>query len=167
MKKFLMLLLAVVMIGALAACGGDDKDKDKDADKTPPASETETPDAGETEAPEATGNEYYDSVVTILTDAGYEVANAHVDEELDFFTDTVSSFSIEINQEDMLPLQMYQIKADSEHLATAKETGMGQAGFEGEVFESEVVVIGDYYFFLGEGHPDSEAVITLLKEKLQ
>ena len=162
MKKLFMTLLMAMLVAALAACSGDEK---KDEEQATDSTVTEGT-SDEDVAVESTGNEYYDNVVAILKDAGYEVTNV-TDGDPEFFTDTKNAFSAEINGEDMLTLQLFEIDPDSEYLKNAKETGMGQAEFEGEVAEIPVDVIGNHYIFLAEGHPDQEDVIKLLKEKLQ
>lgn len=155
-----MLLMVVLIVSALAACSEEDKNNDNQAEKN---DSTETTDGATSEEIE---NEYYKNVVEILKDEGYEVTNTTAG-DTDFFTDTKSSFSTEVNGEDMLTFQMFEIDPNSEHLKNAKETGMGQAEYEGEVAEIPVLVIGNYFVFMAEGHPDQPDIYKLLQEKLK
>ncbi|MBB4823273.1 putative small lipoprotein YifL [Sporosarcina luteola] len=175
MKKLLMVLMMAFLVMALAACGDDKKDNGK-AEGTGDKDNTEqtegTDNAEDTEGTEAASgdvlaDEYYKNIVDILKDAGYEVDNVQ-EADTDFFVDAKSSMKLDINGENILPLQVYEIDPDSESLKTAQETGLAPAQFEGQTFEQEgVEVIGNHYFFLAEGHPNQADVIKLLQEKLK
>ncbi|GEN81802.1 hypothetical protein SLU01_01140 [Sporosarcina luteola] len=165
MKKLFMILLMALIVSALAACSGDDKG---DAADSTDADVTEQTDGTSGDEPNSAvlDNEYFKNVVDILKAEGYELTN-FTDGDTDFFTDTQSSFAVQVNGEDMLTLQVFEMDPDSEHLKNAAETGMGQAEFEGEVAEIPVLVIDNHYFFLAEGHPDQEDIYKLLQEKLK
>lgn len=155
-----MLLLVALIVSALAACSGDDKNNDNQTPEKDSTEQTDGATSGEIE------DEYYKNVVEILKDEGYEVTNI-TGGDPEFFTDTKSSFGAEVNGEDMLQLQLFEIDPNSEHLKNAKATGMGQAEYEGEVAELPVLVIGNHYIFLAEGHPDQLAIYKLFQEKLK
>lgn len=184
MKKFLPFVLLLALSLVLAACGGG-KAKEEKADATPkeeqkaaeetPATEEETTDAaageiepnefGEIIDPASVDNEYFKSIHQLLKDAGYEVGDLQATDHGFFFAKQAVSF--EVNGEDMLPMQIYDLDPASEHLAKAKENnGLAPATFDGQEGEIPVKVYDHYYFFIGEGHPDAEAIYKLLDEKL-
>ncbi|GKV57344.1 hypothetical protein NCCP2222_32910 [Sporosarcina sp. NCCP-2222] len=174
MKKLLMVLLMALLVMALAACGDDKKDEGQaagtnDTDNTEQAEGT-TDDAEGTEdaSTDAVEDEYFQNVIAILKDAGYDVTDIKENYDNSFFVDTISSVAAVINGEDVLQFQAYEIDPDSESLKQAQETGLAPAEFEGQKFDYEgIIVIGNHYFFLAEGHPDQADIYKLLEEKLK
>ncbi|QTD40843.1 hypothetical protein [Sporosarcina sp. Te-1] len=175
MKKLLMVLMMAFLVMALAACGDDKKDDGKtegaedknNTEQAEGADDAEGSEGTEEASGDILEDEYYNNLVNILKDAGYDLGNVEVGDN-DFFVDTKSSMKVALNGEDMLPLQVYEIDPDSESLKAAQETGLAPAEFEGQKFDQEgVLVIDNHYFFLSEGHPDQADVYKLLEEKLK
>lgn len=182
MKKLAFLLMTILLAVGLAACG-DDKGKTDDGDKNITGQEADGNESGndaedagagagaedewpeEVINPEAVNNEYFIKVRDLLEENGYEVGEL-IAFDYSFF-DGVMAGAIEINGEDMFPLQIFELREDDENLEHAKETGLGIAEYAGEKGEIPVLAIDHYYFFLAEGHPDQEAVYKLLKENLE
>lgn len=176
MKKLLMVLLMAMLVMALAACGDDKKDAEKaegtnGTDNTEQAEGTTDNAEGSEDTAAVSGemldDEFSNNVLTILKDAGYEVEKVEAG-ETDFFVDTKAAMKADINGEDFLPLQVFEIDADSDSLKKAQETGLAPVEFEGEKVDYPgVLVIDNYYIFLAEGHPDQADIYKLLEEKLK
>ncbi|CEG29392.1 hypothetical protein [Bacillus sp. B-jedd] len=173
MKKLFTLLMMLVLAMALAACSSDGGNAKAGEDKGKKSEEQAGKDeaAGEEEGieglvdPKSVENEYFKSVHALLKEEGYEVGEL-IAEDHTFF-DAKQAVSIEIDGEDMLPLQIFDLDKDNKHLADAKKTGMGWATFDGQEGEIPVLVIDHYYFFINEGHPKQKEIYDLLEKKLK
>lgn len=165
-----------MLVMALAACGTDKKDEGQAAgtndteqaegttDDTEGSEDTEDTAAA---SGEMLDNEFSNNVLTLLKDAGYDLQNVKGG-DTDFFVDTKAALTVEINGEDFLPLQIFEIDPDSDSLKKAQETGMAPVEFEGEKVDYPgVLIIDNYYIFLAEGHPDQADIYKLLEEKLK
>lgn len=173
MKKLFSLLMMLVLAMALAACNSEGDSAKAGKDEGKKASEQTEKDeaAGEVEAveglvdPKSVENEYFKSVHALLKEEGYEVGELKAEDHT--FFDAKQAVSIEVDGEDMLPLQIFDLDKDNKHLADAKKTGMGWATFDGQEGEIPVLVIDHYYFFMNEGHPKQKELYDLLEKKLK
>ncbi|WP_391207611.1 hypothetical protein [Psychrobacillus sp. L4] len=167
MKKLLpLLMLMLTLTFVLAACNDDKKETgnaDAEAPKEEQVSTDETTEvSGEIVDPTSVDNEFFKTVETLLKEKGYDVGELKATDH--GFFGAKQAVAMEIDGEDMLPLQIYDLDPADENLVKAKETGMGMATFEGEQGEIPVLAIDHYYFFLGEGHPAQKDIYKLLEE---
>lgn len=163
MKKLLpLLMLLLALTFTLAACNNDKKEADATTEEQTSQSDATEEVSGEVVDPTSVDNEFFKSVEKLLKDKGYEVGELQATDH-EFFG-AKQAVAMEIDGEDMLPLQIYDLDPADENLAKAKETGMGMATFEGESGEIPVLAIDHYYFFLGEGHPAQKDIYKLLEE---
>lgn len=165
MKKLLLLLLLVLTLTfVLAACNNDKEEADASSDvQTSTGTTDETTEVdGEVIDPTSVDNEFFKSVEKLLKDKGYDVGELQASDHAFFMAK--QAVSMEIDGEDMLTFQIYDLDPSDANLAKAKETGMGLATFEGEQGEIPVLAIDHYYFFLAEGHPAQKDIYKLLEE---
>lgn len=172
MKKLLSLLMMLVLAMALAACNSEgDAKAGKDEGKKTEEQAGKDEAAGEEEGiegvvdPKSVENEYFKSVHALLKEEGYEVGELTATDHA--FFDAKQAVSIEVDGEDLLPLQIFDLDKDNKHLADAKKTGMGWATFDGQEGEIPVLVVDHYYFFMNEGHPKQKEIYDLIEKKLK
>ncbi|GKV68197.1 hypothetical protein NCCP2716_06950 [Sporosarcina sp. NCCP-2716] len=166
MKKVLFLLMVGIVAAALAACGGDKKADDKPA---APAGEEAGTDSGTADEPVAEDvdpvDPNFDKIIDLLKKAGLEVG-----EKKTGFADiegTQQVMEVEIDGEDMLPLQIYKMDPDSENLKSAKEEGKVTMTFEGESGEIPMNAKGDFLYFIADGHPDRDKVYEVIENDFE
>lgn len=111
-------------------------------------------------------NADFQKMITILTDKGFELSEPVTGEnDVKGAKDNVL---FDINKEDVLPFQAFEMDPDDENLAKAKDTGMVVLEFEGQ--EGEVpadLVLDHYIIFLPEGHPDRDEVLEVLQNEFK
>lgn len=162
MKKIVTLLMVLVLGIVLVACGdgaGEKPENEQPNGNNAGNNEGGTEEIGAGEV----DNAFFKQVAEKLEEKGFEVKPAGY--EVDpMFLDVVENQRLEINKEDFMPLEIYEIEKDSEHLATAEETGEFPVEFEGEKGTLPVEVKDNYIFFLAEGHPDFDAIFEAIHE---
>ncbi|WP_217587138.1 LptM family lipoprotein [Lentibacillus saliphilus] len=179
MKKLLYVMLMMVLAVGLAACGDSDENNNANGENNDQeqanvdngdngsenADGAEEGDADEAagEDSDALGDENYQQIVDLLKDNDFEVTD--VQEGYDDVIGSEGSVTMVVNGEDMLALQVYKMEEGHENLDKINESGTATLEFEGQQGDVEgFYAIGNYAIFLAEGHPDSEAVETLLKD---
>lgn len=162
MKKFATLLMVLTLGIVLAAC--DDGAGQKPANDQPNGNDAENNEGGaEGIGTDEVDNAFFKQVAEKLEEKGFEIKLAGY--EVDpMFLDVIENQRIEVNKEDFMPLEIYEIDPDSEHLATAEEKGEFPVEYEGEKGALPVEVKDNYIFFLAEGHPDFDAIFEAIHE---
>ncbi|MUV38209.1 hypothetical protein JNUCC1_02045 [Lentibacillus sp. JNUCC-1] len=175
MKKLLYAMLMMVLIAGLAACGDAEADgkandnennaQDEVADEATNdnAAEEANDNSASEDADDPLENENFAQVVDILKENDYEVTD--VQSGFDDVVGSEDSVTMVVNGEDMLTLQVFKVEDGHENLNKINETGEATLEFDGQQGDvAGFYAIGNYAFFLGEGHPDSEEVETLIKD---
>lgn len=160
MKKFITLLMALVLGLVLTACGDGNKTENGNGNESAGANEGSNVEADLDFDP--LKNDFFKKVYDKM-DEKFDVKLAGYDPE-PLFLDVKENFRMKINKEDMLTFEVYEIDPDSEYLATAEETGEFPIDFEGQEGTIPVKVVDNYIFFLVEGHPDFDAVMEAVDE---
>ncbi len=164
MKKVLFLLMTGVIAAALAACGGEEKAADKPAENQAAGTENDTADKPVADDVDPV-DPNFDTIIDLLKKAGLDVG-----EKKTGFADiegTQQVMEVEIDGEDMLPLQIYKMDPDSDNLKSAKEEGKVTMTFEGESGEIPMNAKGDFLYFLSEGHPDQAKVYEVIENDFE
>lgn len=159
MKKFMMLIMVLTLGVVLVACG-DNTNTPKEPSNT--VEEGNDNGSGDFVSGEV-DNEYFKKVIAKLKEKGFEVEPKGFEQD-PLFVDVKENQHIEINKEDFMPLEVYEIEEDSEHLKEAEETGEFAAEFEGQKGMLPVHIYGKYIFYLAEGHPDFDAIFEAIDE---
>lgn len=157
-----MTLLTVLVLGlVLTACGDDNKSEKPNTNEGGNALNDPNVEVDPDFDPLA--NEYFKKVYDKMEEKGFEVELAGYEPD-PMFVDVRENFRMVINKEDILTFEVYDIDPDSEHLATAAETGEFPVEFEGQEGTIPAKVNGHHIFYLAEGHPDFKAIMEAVDE---
>lgn len=176
-NKLLLMVLSVLLIGALAACGdtsdnegnknNNTEDQTNNNDNNANGEDGNADDnTGSAEAGSA-DNPAFDEVIALLANKGFEIGevDAHDDMTAELF-DGEDAAGVQINGDEDYPLFIIEMDPDHENLEGAEERGTMPMYFEGEEADQDVLVKGNLVFFLAALHDDQPEVLQTLEEEL-
>lgn len=150
----------------LAACGNEATNTGDSEASTASSVVEHSGVASSVEANANVTNENFLQVIEIIRSNGFDISEPAVgDNDVKGAKDNVY---FNINEEDLLPFQVFEMEPGDENLQLAKDSGNVVLEFEG--MEGEVpadLVNENYIFFLPEGHPDRDDVLKALEEEFR
>ncbi|TQS71056.1 hypothetical protein DX933_16995 [Ornithinibacillus gellani] len=175
MKKLLTLLMLLVFAVGMVACSSDSDKKDDgdtgkqeeqqngdDAEKADEEAADNNGEQAEGDAAEvASENKGFQEFIDLLKEKGLEVNG--IQEGFGDVPDFKDNINLVISGEDMLPVEIYELEADSENLKHALDKGEVKVVFEGQEGYLPATAKGNYVFLLAEGHPDIETIESIIE----